>query len=142
MSFGPIQFGGLASGLDTNAIISALMALEARPIDALRLQKSTQQDRLSQIGTLEGLVKTLQKGGARVSVDPQSAKPLRLIVIQFLLPIMLLVCLFAFFTRLGQGSDSGGIAAFSNFGGKGKPLLVTTRNEDGQRFQAAAMPLS
>ena len=68
----------------------------------------------------QGLIKTLQKGGARVTVDAQSDLPLRLIVIQFLIPIMLLVCLFAFFTRLGQGSDSSGIAAFSNFRGKGK----------------------
>ncbi len=42
-----------------------------------------------------------------------------LIVVQFLIPILLLVCLFAFFTR--QTSDgSGGIASFSNFRGKGR----------------------
>jgi cell division protease FtsH len=69
---------------------------------------------------LTSLVRELQKGGARVTVDPQTSMPMRLIVIQFLLPIMLLVCLFAFFTRIGQGSDAGGIAAFSNFAGRGK----------------------
>jgi cell division protease FtsH len=68
----------------------------------------------------ETLLSTLQRRGAIVSVDPQSSKPLRAIVVQFLIPILLLVCLFAFFMRLGQSSDSSGIAAFSNFRGRGK----------------------
>jgi cell division protease FtsH len=61
----------------------------------------------------------LVKGGADVTVDPQSGKGARTIVVQFLLPILLLVCLFAFFTRQVSGS-AGGIASFSNFRGKGK----------------------
>jgi cell division protease FtsH len=61
----------------------------------------------------------LNEGGARVSIDPQSGKSARVIVVQFLLPILLLVCLFAFFMR--QSADaSGGIGAFSAFRGKGK----------------------
>ena len=65
------------------------------------------------------LVATLTEGGAQVSVDPQSGKAERTIVVQFLLPILILVCLFAFFMR--QTSDAaGGIGAFSVFGGKGK----------------------
>lgn len=35
-----IQFGGLASGLDTNSIITQLIAIERKPIDALNEQKS------------------------------------------------------------------------------------------------------
>jgi cell division protease FtsH len=66
------------------------------------------------------LLRNLQRGGANVTVDSQSTKPLRTVVVQFLLPILLLVCLFALFTRVGQGSDAGGIAAFSNFAGRGK----------------------
>ena len=62
---------------------------------------------------------TLRKGGAQVSIDPQSSKPARQIVVQFLIPILLLVSLFAFFTR--QRSDgSSGIASFSSFRGKGR----------------------
>jgi cell division protease FtsH len=72
----------------------------------------------SDAGTLQ-LYGTLIKGGADVSIDPQSGKPERTIVVQFLLPILLLVSLFAFFTRQVSGS-SGGIAAFSNFRGKGR----------------------
>ncbi|HTZ88099.1 MAG TPA: ATP-dependent zinc metalloprotease FtsH [Solirubrobacteraceae bacterium] len=65
------------------------------------------------------IFETLRKGGALVSINPQSSKPARQIVVQFLIPILLLVCLFAFFVR--QRSDSsGGIASFSSFRGKGK----------------------
>ncbi len=39
---------------------------------------------------------------------------------QFLLPILLLVCLFALFTRIGADGGAGGIASFSNFKGKGR----------------------
>jgi cell division protease FtsH len=72
----------------------------------------------SDAATLE-ILNVLRKGNAQVSVNPQSSKPARQIVIQFLIPILLLVCLFAFFTR--QSKDgSGGIAAFSNFRGGGR----------------------
>ncbi|MFA4929528.1 MAG: ATP-dependent zinc metalloprotease FtsH [Patulibacter sp.] len=65
------------------------------------------------------LLLRLHRGGATATVDPQSGKPTRTVIVQFLLPILLLVTLFAFFTR--QGADaSGGIAAFSSFRGKGK----------------------
>jgi cell division protease FtsH len=59
-------------------------------------------------------------GNAPVTVDQQSDKPLKTIVVQFLLPILLLVCLFALFTRIGGDSAAGGIAAFSDF--KGSPF--------------------
>jgi cell division protease FtsH len=65
------------------------------------------------------LYRTLTSGGAQVQVDLQSAKPARAIVVQFLIPILLLVCLFAFFTRQ-TGDASGGIASFSAFRGKGR----------------------
>ena len=60
MGFGPIQFGGLASGLDTQAIISAILEAERVPIFQLEQQRATEQDRLSVIGTFEGLVKALR----------------------------------------------------------------------------------
>jgi cell division protease FtsH len=65
------------------------------------------------------LYRTLTSGGAQVQVDLQSSKPARAIVVQFLIPILLLVCLFAFFTRQ-TGDASGGIASFSAFRGKGR----------------------
>jgi len=65
------------------------------------------------------LFQELSEGGARVSIDPQAGKAERTVVVQFLLPILILVCLFAFFIRQ-TGDQSGGIGAFSVFGGKGK----------------------
>ena len=65
------------------------------------------------------ILSSLSKGGTRVEVDPQSGKGTRVIVVQFLIPILLLVCLFSFFMRQASG-DSGGIGAFSAFRGKGK----------------------
>src|ERR1700761_5146941 len=66
------------------------------------------------------LLSELTKAGAEVSVNPQSGKSTRIIVVQFLLPILILVCLFSFFMRQAAGAEAGGIGAFSGFGGKGK----------------------
>jgi cell division protease FtsH len=66
------------------------------------------------------LAQDLYAGGAAVTVDQQSGKPTEAIVVQFLIPILLLVCLFSLFTRLGADGGAGGIAGFSQFGGKGK----------------------
>jgi cell division protease FtsH len=62
----------------------------------------------------------LKASGAVFTIDQQSGKPLRQIVVQFLIPILLLVCLFALFTRIGADGGAGGIAGFSRFTGKGK----------------------
>jgi len=69
----------------------------------------------------QDLLKSLnsKKSGAIVSFNPQSGKSSRVIVVQFLVPILLLVCLFSFFMRQ-TGDGSSGIGAFSAFGGKGK----------------------
>src|ERR1700742_3863242 len=66
------------------------------------------------------LIKTLSDGGTVVEVDQQSDKPVKAVLVQFLLPILLLVCLFALFTRIGADGGAGGIASFSNFKGKGR----------------------
>jgi cell division protease FtsH len=65
------------------------------------------------------LLAQLTEKGAQVRVNPQGGKAERVIVIQFLVPILILVCLFAFFMRQ-TGDQSGGIGAFSAFGGKGR----------------------
>ncbi len=65
------------------------------------------------------LLRRLSAAGATVTVDQQSFKATRTILVQFLIPILLLVCLFAYFTRVGQDGGSSGFAAFSKFAGKG-----------------------
>lgn len=67
MSFGPIQFGGLASGLDTGAIIQTLLSIEAQPIQLLESQKASEQNKLSLLGTLEGYVDDLQEKAEELS---------------------------------------------------------------------------
>ncbi len=66
------------------------------------------------------LLQSLAHSGAVVTVDQQSGKAPRAILVQFLIPIVLLVCLFAFFMRFGDDGGAGGIAGFSKFTGKGK----------------------
>jgi cell division protease FtsH len=72
----------------------------------------------SDAATLQILNK-LDRGGAVVNVDRQTGKPERQIVVQFLIPILLLVVLFALFNRQ-SGDAAGGISAFSTFRGKGR----------------------
>ncbi len=57
---GGISFGGLGSGLDTNAIIQALLDVERVPINQLESKKAGEQQKSSLIGTIEGYVNTLQ----------------------------------------------------------------------------------
>lgn len=59
MSTAGISFGGLASGLDTQAIIQALVAVEERPIFALERTKSDLTKQKSLFGDLNGLLDTL-----------------------------------------------------------------------------------
>ena len=66
------------------------------------------------------LVNELTASGAIVGVDQQAWKSTRTIVVQFLIPILLLVCLFSLFMRAGTEGAAGGIASFSQFTGKGR----------------------
>src|SRR5947209_8579173 len=57
----PITFGGLASGLDTNSIISQLVQIERQPITQLQTQiknYNTQKSILSDITTKLGAFNT------------------------------------------------------------------------------------
>jgi cell division protease FtsH len=72
-------------------------------------------------GQTSRLIDAMSKAGAQFQVDQQSGKATKRVIVQFLLPILLLVVLFSLFTVLARGS--GGAAAFAGFskwGGKGK----------------------
>ena len=55
-----IQFGGLASGLNTGALIDAILAVEGRALRVLEGRKEEEQEKLSLLGTFEGLVNDLR----------------------------------------------------------------------------------
>lgn len=55
-----ISVGGLASGLDTESIISQLMAIEQRPIILLQQDEAFYQSKISALGTLTGALSTFQ----------------------------------------------------------------------------------
>jgi cell division protease FtsH len=75
------------------------------------------------------LASELGASGANVTVDQQSGKPTKTIVVQFLIPILILVCLFSLFMRVGTDGGAGGLAAFSEFTGKGKKKGKGTREK-------------
>jgi flagellar hook-associated protein 2 len=60
MGLGQIQFGGLASGLDTSAIIDAILRLERRPLQLLEGRKDAEQEKISLLSTFEKLVEDLR----------------------------------------------------------------------------------
>jgi flagellar hook-associated protein 2 len=60
MTLGGIQFGGLASGLDTGAIIDAILLAEGRTLRSVQNRKEDEQKRLTLLGTFEGLLNTLR----------------------------------------------------------------------------------
>ena len=76
----------------------------------------------------EQLSTELYNSGAAVSVNQQSGKGTEAIIVQFLIPILLLVCLFSLFTRMGADA-AGGLAAFSEFTGKGRKKGKGTRDK-------------
>jgi cell division protease FtsH len=68
-------------------------------------------------GTLLAL---LQRRHVPTTVDPQSRKTSLRAIVQFLLPILILVTLFAFFMTLARDQGGAAFAAFSKWTGRGK----------------------
>ncbi len=71
----------------------------------------------------------LTSGGASVTVNQQAGKATKTIIVEFLIPILLLVCLFSLFMRVGGDNAAGGLAAFSEFTGKGRRRGKGTRDK-------------
>src|SRR5215475_8470220 len=66
------------------------------------------------------LLNTLQNAHVPTIVVPQSGKPLLNSVVQFLLPILILVTLFAFFMTLAREKGGAAFASFSKWTGRGE----------------------
>ena len=74
------------------------------------------------------LADELGASGAEVRIDQQAGKPTKAIIVQFLIPILLLVCLFSLFMRVGGEGAAGGLAAFSESSSKGRKKGKGTRD--------------
>ncbi|MDQ6628517.1 MAG: flagellar filament capping protein FliD [Pseudomonadota bacterium] len=70
-STGTISSTGIGSGLDVNAIVTSLMAVESLPLHALQTKATTLQTNLSAFGQLQSLVSALQDA-AKPMFDPNS----------------------------------------------------------------------
>ncbi|MEZ5973457.1 MAG: flagellar filament capping protein FliD [Planctomycetota bacterium] len=55
-----ISFGGLGSGLDTNAIITQLVALERLPIQQMQAERAGYQKKIDKLGQFQNLVTALK----------------------------------------------------------------------------------
>jgi flagellar hook-associated protein 2 len=60
LRIGPVTFGGLSSGIDTNEIISQLVELQRRPVTLLEDRKTDFEEKLSILQDLATRVRTLQ----------------------------------------------------------------------------------
>lgn len=54
-----ISFGGLATGLDTNSLVSQLLQMEKRPLTRLETEKNYQNSRLAALAQLDGRLQAL-----------------------------------------------------------------------------------
>jgi len=69
-----IQFGGLASGLDTNALISGLVKAERRPIELLQFQQARFQAQQGVLTILSGNLSSLKSAAQALSLSPDFSK--------------------------------------------------------------------
>jgi len=66
-----ITFGGLASGLDTNAIIQAMLGVEKVPIASMQKNKASIENKISAYSTLKNNLEALQSAADALK-DPKS----------------------------------------------------------------------
>lgn len=66
-----ITFSGLATGLDTDSIVSEIMALERAPIDRLEAQKTTQAERLKAFAQFDSRLNDLRTAVSDMTLTSQ-----------------------------------------------------------------------
>src|SRR5262245_52945751 len=62
-----ISSAGLGSGLDVNSIVTQLVALERKPIDALKTSASKIQTQISSMGKLSSALSKVRDAAAKLS---------------------------------------------------------------------------
>ncbi|MEW6743069.1 MAG: flagellar filament capping protein FliD [Planctomycetota bacterium] len=67
MTLSGITFSGLASGLDTQALIAALVAVEQRPIQLMQSRRAAMQSRIDLFSRFSTLLETLQSKASGLS---------------------------------------------------------------------------
>ena len=60
MATPPLASTGIGSGLDVNAIVDKLMAVERRPLEALQAQQTQFKSKISAYGVLKSALAALQ----------------------------------------------------------------------------------
>ena len=70
-----ITFGGLATGMDTDAIISALMGIERRPLQRLETDKSFFNSRQTAFNDLDGKLKDLMAKAEAIDTANEMVTP-------------------------------------------------------------------
>ena len=65
MSTTPVSFGGLESGLDTSAIISAEMAIYEQPLNSLKTEQTALTTQISDYQTINSQLLSRATGGRR-----------------------------------------------------------------------------
>lgn len=68
---GAITFGGLATGLPTDDIVSQLMELERRPLDRLEAQKKTETTRLKAYKQLDARLEDLREAVSAMNITSE-----------------------------------------------------------------------
>ena len=69
MDIGPINFGGLASGIDTQALVEAILNAERQPEVRLQNQQATLQGRVSALGDLDSKLTAFSDALHSLSAD-------------------------------------------------------------------------
>ncbi|HEY9854712.1 MAG TPA: flagellar filament capping protein FliD [Stenomitos sp.] len=66
---GPIQLGGLASGLDTSSLINQLMAIEQQPLNLINQKKQTLFNKNSAFQAINTRISALQSAAGDLTLD-------------------------------------------------------------------------
>jgi flagellar hook-associated protein 2 len=109
---------GIGSGLDINSMVSQLVALERRPLDAMRAEASRLQTQVSSYGKLNSLFSSLQDASNKLADSALWAR------------------------TVASSSDDGAVAVIGGNGAAAGRYAVSVQALAGSQTVAAATPLA